>query len=311
MSELSINGNNIPYEPGQTILQVATQAGITIPTLCYHKDLTPYGGCQLCLVDVEGERRSVQACTYEAKAGLVVRTETSAIVKGRRDLLEMILSNYHDSGYAKFDDHPNELIHWANFYKVPVSEITLKTPRYSIDSDPNPFIWVDLNKCILCTRCVRACAEVQGRFVWGIKDRGFDSQLVAGMDQPLLDARCESCGACVAYCPTGALANKMSIKSPEVEKRVQTTCAYCGVGCQVTLNVANNTIQSVSSSMDAPVNGMRLCVKGRYGYDFVHHSDRLTQPMVRDYLLEKRKRPGGQQRKMGKGRLGHCPGSGG
>ncbi len=296
MSEITINGKKITADPGSTILEAGSQAGITIPTLCYHKDLTPYGGCQLCLVEVEGERRPVQACTYETKPGLIVQTETPVIRKGRRELLKMILSNYSDSGYAEEDDHPNELIRWAKFYRVPIGNLTSKPPRFPIDSDPNPFVWIDLNKCILCTRCVRACAEIQGRFVWGIKDRGFDSELVAGMDQPLLDARCESCGACVAYCPTGALANKMSIDTGKVEKRVKTTCAYCGVGCQVTLNVRQNQLQSVSSSTEAPVNGMRLCVKGRYGYDFVHHQERLTQPMVREYLLEKKTRRAGGDR---------------
>jgi formate dehydrogenase alpha subunit len=296
MGELSINDQIVISHPGMTILEAARNAGITIPTLCYHKDLTPYGGCQLCLVEVEGERRPVQACTYEAKPGLVVRTESLSIQNGRRALLRLILSNYFDSGYASQDDHQNELFNWANIYGVSIPAETAKIPRFPIDSDPNPFIYVDLNKCILCTRCVRACAEIQGRFVWAIKDRGFDSQLVAGIDQPLLDARCESCGACVAYCPTGTLSNKMSINLGKVERQVKTTCTYCGVGCQVVLNLGNNKILSVSSSPEGPVNGMRLCVKGRYGYDFVHHSDRLTHPMVRSYLLEHKERPSRKER---------------
>ncbi|MCX6054056.1 MAG: formate dehydrogenase subunit alpha [Chloroflexi bacterium] len=290
MSEITINGRIVATSPGKTILEVARDAGITIPTLCYHKDLTPYGGCQLCLVEVQGERRSVQACTYEARPGLVVQTETAFLIKGRRELLKMILSNYFDSGYCAADEHRNELLEWAAFYDLQVEDYSLKAAKYPVDSDPNPFILVDFNKCIVCTRCVRACAQVQGRFVWGITDRGFDARPAAGMDQPLLEARCESCGACVAYCPTGALSNKMAIDLGKVEKRVRTTCTYCGVGCQVTLNVGKNRILSVSSSPDAPVNGMRLCVKGRYGYDFVHHSDRLTSPMVRSYLLEGKER---------------------
>lgn len=291
MNEITINGRVVPTQPNSTILETAQQAGIRIPTLCYHKDLTPYGGCQLCLVEVEGERRAVQACTYNTRPGLVVNTETPKLIKGRRALLKMILSNYFDGHYSEQDDHQNELYYWAEFYQVPISEVTLKSSKYAIDTDPNPVIWVDLNKCILCTRCVRACTEVQGRFVWGIKRKGYTAQLVAGMEEPLLKARCESCGACVAYCPTGALSNKLSIHSPKPEKSVKTTCAYCGVGCQVQLNVANNQILSVSSTPDGPVNGLRLCVKGRYGYDFVHHPDRLQQPMVRQYLLEKKERP--------------------
>ena len=183
-------------------------------------------------------------------------------------------------------------------------------PHYEVNSDPNPFVWVDLNKCILCTRCVRACAEVQGRFVWSLAERGFDTRIVAGADTDMLDARCESCGACVAYCPTGALDNKMSHELPAcADKMVTTTCTYCGVGCQFDLNVKDNKIIRVTSNPDAPVNGMHLCVKGRYGYDFVHHPDRLTKPQVRRYLLEGGRRP---TRRQSRGewvrrRLGYRP----
>jgi formate dehydrogenase major subunit/formate dehydrogenase alpha subunit len=165
-----------------------------------------------------------------------------------------------------------------------------------VDGDPNPFVWVDFNKCILCTRCVRACAEVQGRFVWGVARRGAEARIVAGAEATMLEARCESCGACAAYCPTGALADKMSIGAGPPDRKVTTTCAYCGVGCQFDLNVKDNRIVRVTSSPDAPVNGMALCVKGRYGYDFVHHPDRLTKPLVRRYLLDDGRRPAGGSR---------------
>jgi formate dehydrogenase major subunit/formate dehydrogenase alpha subunit len=159
-------------------------------------------------------------------------------------------------------------------------------PRQPVNSDANPFVWVDLNKCIQCTRCVRACAEVQGRFVWSMAERGFDTHPVAGADTDMLDARCESCGACVAYCPTGALDNKMSMGAGKPDKMVMTTCTYCGVGCQFEFNVKDGKIIRVTSTEKAPVNGNHLCVKGRYGYDFVQHPDRLSKPKVRRYLLE-------------------------
>jgi predicted molibdopterin-dependent oxidoreductase YjgC len=148
-----------------------------------------------------------------------------------------------------------------------------------------------MNKCILCTRCVRACAEVQGRFVWSQAERGFNTHIVAGAGTDMLDARCESCGACVAYCPTGALDNKMSIEAGVPDRVVTTTCTYCGVGCQLDLNIKDDHIIRVTSNPNAPVNGMHLCVKGRYGYDFVHHPDRLTKPKVRKYLLDGTPRP--------------------
>lgn len=294
---LTINGQTVEAPDHEaTVLQVARQNGILIPTLCDHPDLSAYGGCKLCVVEVVGERNLVAACTYPASDGLVVKTETAEIRRSRRSILQMLLSGYYDPKRLKHDLEPNELIRWAQHYRVPISRYQASQPRYPADSDPNPFIRVDLNKCILCTRCVRACAEVQGRFVWGLKGRGFQTQLVAGMDQHLLDARCESCGACVAYCPTGALADKMSFGTKPSEKIVATTCAYCGVGCQVQLHVRENKIQRVTASPQAPVNGMRLCVKGRYGYDFVHHPDRLTRPMVRRYLLEGRIRKAGEPR---------------
>jgi predicted molibdopterin-dependent oxidoreductase YjgC len=149
---------------------------------------------------------------------------------------------------------------------------------------------VDFNKCILCRRCVLACEEVQVRNVWGVAKRGFDEQIVAGADTTMLEARCESCGQCVAYCPTGALSNKMNYGTARAHqvKKVPTTCSYCGVGCQFDLLVRNNKVIGVSSNPNAPVNGMSLCVKGRYGYDYIHHPDRLLKPRVRRYLLEGR-----------------------
>jgi formate dehydrogenase major subunit/formate dehydrogenase alpha subunit len=182
---------------------------------------------------------------------------------------------------------------WVQHYQVVLPEDFIPTPRYPVDSDPNPFLWVDFNKCILCTRCVRACAEIQGRFVWGVGLRGNDARIISGANTHLLDARCESCGACVACCPTGALDNKMSIELGHPDKLVTTTCTYCGVGCQFDLNVKNGRVIRVTSNPDAPVNGIHLCVKGRYGYDFIHHSDRLTRPKVRRYLLEGGEKPKG------------------
>jgi formate dehydrogenase major subunit/formate dehydrogenase alpha subunit len=155
-------------------------------------------------------------------------------------------------------------------------------------------VWVDLNKCIFCTRCVRACAEVQGRFVWGPSGRGFEATVAPGRGTPLLEARCESCGACVAYCPTGALDNKLSLGAGAPDRLVTTTCGYCGVGCQFDLNVKADRVIRVTSHPGAPVNGMALCVKGRYGYDFIHHPDRLTRPRVRRYLLDGAPRPPGR-----------------
>jgi len=292
MIKFTLNDQQLEVPDGTTVLQAARANGITIPTLCDHPDLTPYGGCRLCVVEVKNSRVPVAACTLLAENGMVVKTDTPVLIENRTMVLQLLMSNYYDAGYTPSKDPAsNELLYWVKQYNVPLPEyLTPTKPRYEVNSDPNPFVWVDLNKCILCTRCVRACAEVQGRFVWGLAERGFEAHIAAGIDQPMLEARCESCGACVAYCPTGALDNKLSMNLGVADKKVMTTCTYCGVGCQFDLNVKDNKIIRVTSNPKAPVNGMHLCVKGRYGYDFVHHADRLTKPLVRRYLLEGRPR---------------------
>ena len=230
------------------------------------------------------------SCTLPVSEGMEVTTHSPEIEKSRKTMLELLMSNYYDDGYENGQKQETQFMHWVNHYGLDVKTSMSPKPHYQVNSDANPFVWVDLNKCIQCTRCVRACADIQGRFVWGMAERGFDTHPVAGADTDMLDARCESCGACVAYCPTGALDNKMSMGAGEPDKVVMTTCTYCGVGCQFELNIKDDKIIRVTSTEKAPVNGNHLCVKGRYGYDFVHHAERLTKPKVRRYLLEGKKK---------------------
>jgi formate dehydrogenase alpha subunit len=284
MPRLTIDGRPVAAPAGHTILEAARDAGITIPTLCYHPDLSTTGSCRLCLVEIEGVPCQVAACSHPIREGMVVRTETPAVVKSRRMVLELLLRRYVDAGYAGGDRDETEFQHWVRHYGAQVPPGAPPEPRHAVNSDPNPFVWVDLNKCILCTRCVRACEEVQCRFVWGVGYRGDNTRIIAGAQNTMLDARCESCGACSAYCPTGALDDKMSVGLGKPDRVVSTICAYCGVGCGLALNVKQERIIRVTSNPAAPVNGMTLCVKGRYGYDFVHHPDRLTRPRMRRYL---------------------------
>lgn len=294
MIHLSINDKLIEVSEGTTVLQAARSANIRIPTLCDHPDLTPYGGCRLCIVEVKGSRTPLASCTLEATEGMQVQTESWVLTQRRRFVLEMLLSNYYDYRLRKgeiVDLGETEFSSWVKHYGLDPYTATRKEPKYPIDLDPNPFIKVDWNKCILCNRCVRACAEIQGRFVWSIGGRGYDAHPIAGPDVTMLEAHCESCGACAAYCPTGALSNKMSDQAGKADRLVTTTCTYCGVGCQLDLNVKDNLVIQVTSQPDAPVNGMALCVKGRYGYDFIHHTDRLLKPKVRRYLIEGKPKP--------------------
>jgi predicted molibdopterin-dependent oxidoreductase YjgC len=285
---LTINGRKILAPEGSTILEAATGAGITIPTLCHHPDLSNVGACRLCVVSVERARALQTACTTPVFEGMVVDTESPEAHETRRFVLEMLLSDHPNECMTCEVNGDCELQDLAYQYDVAWPTTPGTRHAYDVDPDPNPFVFIDRNKCVLCGRCVRACAEIQGRNIWSFAARGFQSKLVAGADQPMLEARCESCGQCVAYCPVGALYDKMSLKQARANSvhKIRTTCPYCGVGCNLDLNVHDGRIVRVTSNPDAPVNGMALCVKGRYGYDFVHHPDRLTRPRVRRYLLE-------------------------
>jgi len=216
-----------------------------------------------------------RVCTFEqVECGF---TEEAAVAEAARCLACACQVN----GHCELQDLAAE-------YGVPEPTSNGGCIRYEIDPDPNPFVLIDRNKCILCARCIRACEEIQNRDVWSFANRGFETKLVSGADQLMLDARCESCGQCVAYCPTGALFDKMSIDQGwfgQIEQ-VRTTCVYCGVGCSFDLHVRDDQIVRVTSAEDAPVNGLSLCVKGRYGYDFVNHPDRLKRPLVRARWLE-------------------------
>ena len=294
---LTMDGKRIDAPDGSRLLDVARQNGLVIPTLCYHRDLTPTGNCRICVVEVQGQRYLQAACVTNVWEGMVVLTQSERVLRSRRKTLELMLANHPQDCLVCDSSGSCELQDLAYDYQVEVPEWGSKGTRYRVDSDPNPFVRVDFNKCILCRRCVQACAEVLGRFVWGVAYRGFEEKIVAGADTTMLEARCESCGQCSAYCPTGALSDKLSYGLGRAHqiKKVMTTCSYCGVGCQFDLNVKDGKVIGVTSNPNAPVNGMALCVKGRYGYDYIHHPDRLLKPRVRQYLMEGGKRVTGDR----------------
>ncbi len=285
---ITINGRRVVAHEGQTILEAARSAGIPIPTLCHHPDLSNVGACRMCVVSVKGARGLQTACTTPVSEGMVVETESEEAREARIFTLTMLLTDHPNDCMTCEVNGECELQDLVYDYGVAWPEHSGERHTYQVDPDPNPFLFIDRNKCILCGRCIRACREIQNRDVWDFAYRGFKTKLVAGADQFLLDAGCESCGQCVAYCPVGALYDKMSVGLGRVSQvtRVRTTCSYCGVGCNFDLNVRDGRIVRVTSAPDAPVNGMALCVKGRYGYDYVHHPDRLTRPLVRARWLD-------------------------
>jgi predicted molibdopterin-dependent oxidoreductase YjgC len=285
---LTINGQRVVGEEESTILEAARGAGIYIPTLCHHPDLTNVGACRMCVVSVKNARGLQTACTTPIFDGMVVNTQSEEARETRKFVLDMLLSDHPNDCMICEVNGDCELQDLAYEYNVIWPKQNSARHPYEINADPNPFISIDRNKCILCSRCIRACNEMQNRDVWNFAYRGFKTKLVAGADQFLLDARCESCGQCVAYCPVGALYDKMSLGAgrPNQVTKVRTTCSYCGVGCNFDLNVRDGKVMRVTSAEDAPVNGMALCVKGRYGYDYVHHPDRLTRPLVRAKWLD-------------------------
>jgi predicted molibdopterin-dependent oxidoreductase YjgC len=290
---ITLDGLPLQAEQGQTILQVARQNSINIPTLCFHKDLSPTGNCRMCVVEVKNSRFLQAACVTQVTDDMEIFTQSEKAVNSRKLSLQLMLANHPQDCITCEASGDCELQDLAYEYKVEAPAWGTKGSRYPVDSDANPFIRVDMNRCILCRRCVSACSEIQVRNVWGVARRGIDEQIIAGADNSLLEARCESCGQCVAYCPTGALSNKISYgkgRRHQVRK-TSTICTYCGVGCQFDFNLLNNKIIGVSSNPNSPVNGMALCVKGRYGWDFIYHPDRLKKPKVRRYLLDKKQKP--------------------
>ncbi len=293
---LTINGMQVSAPEESTILEAAEAAGVIIPTLCHHPDLTDVGACRMCVVSVEHARGLQTACTTPVAEGMVVDTESAEAREARTFVLEMLLSDHPNDCMTCEADGDCELQRWVYEYDVAFPDHQGRRHDTPIGVDPSPVILVDMNKCILCGLCIRACYEVQVCDVWNFSQRGFTTAVVAGANQTLQEAGCLSCGTCVAYCPVGALFDRPSQGWGRAihQKKVRTTCNYCGVGCQFDLNVNIHTgkITRVTATPEAPVNGMALCVKGRYGNDFIHSEERLTAPLIRDASVVEGRFPG-------------------
>jgi len=280
---LTINGRKVLAETGQTILQAARDARIRIPVLCEHPALPPAGACRICLVEIEGQRSLQPACTFPVAEGLVVDTRSPQVIAARKFSLELLVSD-HPLDCMRCEAGGRCLLQdLAYEYGVTGDKFKGRQHTYPID-DPNPLIQVDRNKCILCGRCVRACIYINGAEAISMFHRGFNSYIGFGAGGRMEDSSCEFCGSCVAVCPTAALIEKKALGKGRVwqTRKVRTTCPYCGVGCQINLHVRDEQIVRVSGVDGAQPNQGFLCVKGRFGYDFIYSKERLTTPLIRE-----------------------------
>jgi NADH-quinone oxidoreductase subunit G len=286
LPHLTMDGETVPFTPGETLYEVARRNGREVPTLCFDPRLEPFGGCRLCVVEVEGWGRPPASCTTRAEAGMVVRTTSPRLEAHRRTLLEMVASENREidvdplSGYAS-----RELADLVDRYGARTYRFRGKNSGKSRPDDPNPFILRDYDNCISCYRCIRVCAEQEGDHAISVKNRGFDTQIVVEFDGILKGSSCTFCGQCVQTCPTGALADRKALESKDVEgetTKTRTICPYCGVGCSVDILSRDGRMVAVLPAMDGPANEGALCVKGQWAWDFVQHADRLTTPLVRN-----------------------------
>ena len=260
----------------ETIQQAAQRHGIEIPHLCYQAGYRPDGNCRACVVEIKGERVLAPACCRTPTVGMEVQSASPRARHSQKIVLELLQSDM-PSGKSPYASH-SELDHWADALQI-------GTPRFPRRAQPaadlsNPAITVHLDACIQCTRCVRACREEQVNDVIGYAFRGSHSSIVFDLDDRMGDSTCVSCGECVQACPTGALMPAQVAAAVVPDRVVESACPYCGVGCLLKFNVQADRITSVVGR-DGPSNHSRLCVKGRYGFDYVHHRDRLTQPLIR------------------------------
>ena len=293
MATITINGQRLSADPNQTILDAARAADIDVPTLCWYPKLPVVGNCRICLVSVEGQPKLLPACATKVADGMVVTTESHAAVENRKGVLRLLLERYpgdhlRDGGRA---DPRNEFERYVTRYAVePTPAAGRDLSLRSGDERPgDPMIRHDMTTCILCTRCVRACEDIQVVGVLDVGQRGAHTEIIVGADGDPDRAGCTWCGECVRVCPTGAIFEVMprerfrpeQIRHPE--RVVRAVCPYCGVGCQVDLHVVEERIARVTSpdiELDTPNQGS-TCVKGRFGYDFPQHRDRLTTPLIR------------------------------
>lgn len=290
---LEIDGQTYGFEAGETVLEVARKNGIHIPTLCHDPRLKPAGACRTCLVEVEGARRLMPSCATAAESGAKVSSHSPRIERHRKSLLALYLTDHPDAQQSRERRRPNQLLQMAQDLGAPTDWPSLQNIRAGRPDDRNPYVDFDPEACIACARCTRYCDEVESVSAITLAGRAGETTISTSDGRSLLDTSCELCGGCIDTCPTGAMAEKRPITRQEKHEdeltKVRSTCNFCGVGCQLDLNVdpdardgAGQVIKITSPEPGTTSNDGNLCVKGRFAYDFIHHADRLTHPLIRD-----------------------------
>ena len=269
-----MNGTTVVGRSDESLIDAATRHGIEVPHLCYKEGMRPDGNCRTCMVEIKGERVLAPSCCRYPTDGMEVTTDSARAVTSQKMVLELLLSDVPETSYTL----DSELDRWAR-------KLSVGKPRFAARHQPaedvsHPAIAVHLDACIQCGRCVRACREEQVNDVIGYAFRGSHSKIVFDLDDPMGDSTCVACGECVQACPTGALMPAREVGKIVADKQVESVCPYCGVGCQLTYHIKDNPILFVQGK-DGPANSSRLCVKGRYGFDYVQHKHRLTRPLIR------------------------------
>lgn len=273
----SLNGENMHAAAGESILEVAKRNGVEIPHLCYKENYRPDGNCRACVVEIDGERTLAPSCCRYPEENMIVQSSSERALRSQKMVLELLLSDMPEQSRSPYKPD-SELDFWVD--KLGIGKPRFESRQQQAEDISHPAMTVNLDACIQCTRCVRACREEQVNDVIGYAFRGEHSKIVFDMDDPMGESTCVACGECVQACPTGALmpANNAALLKPDT--KVDSVCPYCGVGCLLTFNVRDNKIRYVEGR-DGPANQSRLCVKGRFGFDYIHHADRLTTPLIR------------------------------
>src|SRR5207248_722651 len=288
---VEVDGRPVTVPDGTSVMRAAALAGVKVPKLCATDTLKAFGSCRLCLVEIEGRKGYPASCTTTVAAGMKIRTQSDKLLQLRRGVIDLYVSDHPlECASCPAQGHC-ELEDMAAAVGITGSSYTGGAMHRPMPKDEsNPYFAFDPQLCIVCSRCVRACDEIQGTFALTIQGRGFGSKVAASQDQPFLDSECVSCGACIESCPTGALTEKSIIGLGQPERALDTTCAYCGVGCGFKAEVrgegADVEVVRMTPDRAGKANHGHACIKGRFAWGYATHSDRVLKPMIRKTIRD-------------------------